>query len=74
MATMTPVPTLIAIDADFLMGLRAKLARNGTAELITFDNGLKNQANAEAPSVKVRLLIASPPAGPPAGGAHPIGG
>jgi predicted nucleic acid-binding protein len=52
-------------DAIYI-ALAEELARIGTAELVTFDHGLRSQANAEAPTVTVRLLApANLPTGPP---------
>lgn len=51
------------------IALTEELTKKGEAEILTFDGGMKNQARANAPKVKVNVLVAAspvPPAAPPA--------
>jgi predicted nucleic acid-binding protein len=54
-------------SADGLyIALTEELATKGVTEILTFDGGMENQAKANAPTVKVRVLVPSPPpASPP---------
>ncbi len=54
-------------SADGLyLALTEELAARGITEILTFDGGMENQAKANAPTVKVRLLVptAQPAAAP----------
>ncbi len=53
------------------IALTEELAAGGITEILTFDGGMENQAKANAPTVKVRLLIPAPPPASKSGSASP---
>lgn len=48
------------------IALTEELTKKGDAEILTFDDGMENQAKANAPTVKVKVLMPAPPPVPPA--------
>jgi len=59
-------------SADGLyIALTEDLAAGGITEILTFDGGMENQAKANAPTVKVRLLVPAPQTASAPAGASP---